>query len=134
MQTKWVDWLAAESAAGRGGIVWPDPIVRGLAFSIVVPFPADVSGADFAAELRTAPDATGAALAAFTVTVGSYAAGVTPVTFALTDTATATLPTDDDGNGLEEVVMDALYLPAVGDPMRSFAVVVPISGAVTEAP
>ena len=48
MQTQWSNWLAAESAAGRSGIVLSGhPIVRGQAYELVLPIPADVSGDAF---------------------------------------------------------------------------------------
>lgn len=134
MQNEWSAWLAAEKAAGRGGIAWPEPIVRGLPFEMALNIPFDVSTADFAASLRLSPDAAGAALADFTVDVGDFADGVTPVTFALTDTQTNGLPADANGDGLVALAMDALYLPAVGNPRRSFALALLVSGRVTEVP
>lgn len=135
MQTQWSAFLAAEKAAGRGGIVWPEPIVRGLAFAIVLQIPADVSGDQFKAALRLSPDAAGAVLAEMTVTVGSFADGVTPVTLALSAAQTApggALPADADFDGLAEVLADVLYKPAGGAWMRSMAVSIPISGRITE--
>lgn len=132
MQTQWNEWLAAERAAGRGGVIWPDPIVRGLPFRFVLNIPADVSGDTFKAALRAAPDAAGAVLAAFTVTVGSFASGLTPVTFDLSESAVDALPADGAGEGLTELVGDILHLPASGIPVRMAAFVFPISGKVTD--
>ena len=133
METQWGAWLAAEKAAGRGGIVWPVPIVRGLEFVISLPIPADVSADDFAASVGLTPGA--APLVNFTINVGSFVSGVTLVT--LTMSATDSLLTgagDGDGDGLAEVVCDVLYLPAAGGALRSAAFVIPVSGAVTEVP
>lgn len=132
MQTQWKEWLAAERAAGRGGVVWPDPIVRGLPFRFVLNIPADVSGDTFKAALRAAPDAAGSVLAAFTVTVGSFADGLTPVTFDLSESAVDALPADGSGEGLTELVGDFLHIPASGIPARMAAFVFPISGKVTD--
>ena len=133
METQWGAWLAAEMGAGRGGIVWPDPIVRGTEFKIELPIPADVSGDAFAASVGLSPGV--APLVNFAVTVGSYAAGITLVTLTLSATDTLLAGAEDgDGDGLAEVVCDVLYLPAAGGALRATAFVIPVSGAVTEVP
>ncbi|MFC3097385.1 hypothetical protein [Alteraurantiacibacter palmitatis] len=133
MQTQWGPWLAAERRAQRGGEIWPDAIVRGLPFAMVLPIPIDVSGDAFVASLRIAPGAVGDSLADFACTPGSYEDGFTLVTFTLTAEQTALAgAADADGDGLAEVVMDALYTPAGGLQMRAFGLVIPISDPVTE--
>lgn len=133
MQSQWSAWLAAEKAAGRGGIVWPEAIVRGLVFEMVFLVPLDVSGGTFKAQLRASPDAPGTALATFTMSAGAFAAGVCPVTAKLTAIATAALPGDGDGDGLTEALADLLYTPSgAPDPLRFCAFSIPISGRVTE--
>lgn len=132
MLTQWKTWLAAEKAAGRGGAIWPDPIVRGLPFRFTLAIPADVSADAFKLQLCAAPDADGDPLASFTVTVGDFADGITPVTFDLPASAVDALPPDTGGEGLVGLVGDILHLPADGIPARAAAFVFPISGKVTD--
>lgn len=134
MQTQWSAWLAAEKAAGRGGDIYPEAIVRGLAFSMLLPIPLDVSADGFKASLRLSPDAPGAALADFTVALGSFADGVTPITLSLTaaQTGGAALAGDGDGDGLAEMVFELLHIPAGGAAQRANAMVLLVSGRVTE--
>src|SRR3546814_14014510 len=68
----------------------------------------------FRSSIRAAPDAAGATLADFDVTVGAYADGITTITLELTDTQTAALPSDGDADGLEEMVFDMLWTPSGG--------------------
>lgn len=135
MQTRWSAFLAAEKAAGRGGIVWPEPIVRGLPFFLRLPIPGDVTGDDFKASLRLSPDADGAVVAEMSVNIGPFGGAETLVVLGLTPTQTAlggVLPGDADGDGLAEVLCDVLYHPAGGDWLRCMAVSIPISGRITE--
>lgn len=132
MQTQWSEWLAAEKAAGRGGVIWPEAIVRGLPFAFTLAIPANVSGDSFKLALRAAPDAGGSPLATFSVSVGSFASGVTPVTFVLSESAVDGLPVDSLGKGLTELVGDIIHIPASGNPARMAAFVFTISGKVTD--
>lgn len=136
MQTQFGDWLAAAKRAGRGGIVWPDPIVRGLPFEMVLPFPLDVSADSFRASFAAAPDAS--PLVSLTegsgVTVGSYADGVTNVTIALSAAQVSTIATaqdDADGDGLAEVLVDIHWQEgSAGDWARCGVFSIPISGVI----
>lgn len=136
MESQWSNWLAAAKVAGQGGIIWPDAIVRGLPFEMVLPFPADVSADAFRASFGTAPDAS--PLVSLTegsgVTVGSYSGGITNVTIALTSGNVSTIGTaqdDADGDGLAEVLVDIHWQEgSSGDWMRSGVFSVPISGVV----
>lgn len=132
MQTQWNEWLAAERAAQRGGFVWREPIVRGLPFRFILSTPADVSGDAFKLSLRAAPDAAGAVLASFTVTVGDFEDGKTLVTFDLSEAAVDGLPSGSAATGLAELVGDILHIPASGIPARMAAFVFLISGKVTD--
>ena len=128
MQTQWSDWLAAESAAGRSGIVLSaHPIVRGQAYELVLPIPADVSGDAFAGGIYIGPDADNSALASFTVTVGSFSGGFTNVTLALAATATDDEPpADADLDGVAEVIMKLDYTPSGGSAARCLGLSIPV--------
>src|SRR5690606_24447939 len=94
MATQWDDWLRKLAADGKGGLgLRGKPAIRaidrGLPYEYQMAIGADVSADAFSASIRATPDATGATLADFTVTVGSYADEVTPVTLSLTDVQTA---------------------------------------------
>lgn len=134
MQTKWADWLAVEQAAGRGGIVMDaEPIVRGMAWVLPIRVAADLTGWTFKAWMRVAPDAAGAAFEC-TVSAGAFGAelaGFTTITVSLTKAQVGTLPTDEDGNGLEEMVCDVLRTFG-GVQKRWMGLVIPISGKVTD--
>src|SRR3546814_11215484 len=84
-------------------------IDRGLPYVYVMAIGMDVSADSFEASIRAAPDAAGAALADFDVTVGAFADGVTTITLELSDTQTAALPSAGDADGLEEMVFDMLW-------------------------
>lgn len=133
MQSQHQDWLAAMRAAGKGGVTLPQ-IDRGLAYALTLKIPLDVSADSFAASLRLAPDAAGATLADFTVSVGSWDGTYTPVTFSLTKTTVdgfaSSIP-DGDGNGLAEAVIDVLRTPSGEDQYRYLAGNIYISGKVT---
>lgn len=134
-ETQWADWLSVEAAGQRGGIVLTsEAIIRGMAWTMECSVDADYSADAFKAWMRIAPDAAGAAIEC-TVVVGAYGsvtAGETPITLSLTKVQVATLPTDNDGNGLEEVLLDVLHTPSGGDQYRWFAVSIPVSGKVTD--
>lgn len=131
MTTTFDDWLRQLAAAGKGGVCL-GRIDRGLPLSLTLAFGADWSADDFAASLRLEPDATGDALAEFTVSVGSYAEGVTPVTFTLTQMVTSTLPEDADGNGVVTLAMDIVRLPASGLQHRIMGGTIEVLGRVTD--
>src|SRR3546814_15663187 len=102
--TAWDDWLRKLSADGKGGLgLRGQPqmraIDRGLPYVYVMAIGMDVSADSFEASIRAAPDAAGAALADFDVTVGAFADGVTTITLELSDTQTAALPSDGDEIG-----------------------------------
>src|SRR3546814_686027 len=135
--TAWDDWLRKLSADGKGGLgLRGQPqmraIDRGLPYVYVMAIGMDVSADSFEASIRAAPDAAGAALADFDVTVGAFADGVTTITLELSDTQTAALPSDGDADGLEEMVFDMLWTPSGGTQQRFLAGVIQVSGKVTE--
>ena len=134
--TAWDDWLRKLSADGKGGLgLQGKPqmraIDRGLPYEYVMAVGMDVSADSFEASIRAAPDAAGASLADFDVTVGSFADGVTLITLELTDTQTAALPSDGDADGLEELVFDILWTPSGGTQQRFMAGIIQVSGKVT---
>src|SRR3546814_1866512 len=121
--TAWDDWLRKLSADGKGGLgLRGQPqmraIDRGLPYVYVMAIGMDVSADSFEASIRAAPDAAGAALADFDVTVGAFADGVTTITLELSYTQTAALPSDGDADGLEEMVFDMLWTPSGGTQQR----------------
>lgn len=135
--TAWDDWLRKLSADGKGGLgLQGKPqmraIDRGLPYVYVLAVGMDVSADTFDASIRAAPDAAGATLADFDVTVGSYADGVTTITLELTEEQTAALPSDGDADGLEELVFDILWTPSGGTQQRFMGGVIQVSGKVTD--
>lgn len=124
--SQWDEWLAALKAAGRGGAHLPQlTIDRGLAYSKVIAFAADLSGDTITAALRASPDAA-SVLVDFTVAVGAYTGGTTEVTLSLTSAQTAALPADSDLDGVEEFPFDLLRNGA-----RLLAGTIKIAGKVT---
>src|SRR3546814_20211866 len=103
-------------------------IDRGLPYVYVMAIGMDVSADSFEASIRAAPDAAGAALADFDVTVGAFADGVTTITLALSDTQTDALPSDGDAAGLAAMVFDMLWTPTRGSQQRFLAGVIQVSG------
>lgn len=131
--TQWASWLAAEKAAGRGGIVWPFSIVPGVAFNIEWPIPADVSGDSFSGGVALSPDPAGGTLEDFSVTVGSFSGGVTLVTFTLSASQTGDagdLPGVSTDSGTAEVLADFYHTPAAGAKQRIAVLSIPISGPI----
>ena len=134
--SQWDDWLRKLAKDGKGGLGLSGKpevraIDRGLPYEYTLAIGADVSGDAFEASLRASPDASGSTLADFTVTVGAYAAGVTPVTLGLTSGQTSALTADADLDGLEEFVFDILWTPSGGTQQRLLGGVIKISGKVT---
>jgi hypothetical protein len=137
MATEWDDWLRKLAADGKGGLGLKGrpqmrAIDRGLAYEYVIAVGADVSADTFTASLRASPDGDGATLADFTITVGSYADGVTPITLELTDDETAALPIDANADGLETMVFDILWTPNGGTEQRFMGGIIQVSGKVTD--
>lgn len=131
MQTQWSEWLAAERAAGRSGIVLSQaPIVRGQAYELALPIPGDHTGASFAAALYVGPQLGLAPVAEFTESLGAFDpdAGTTTLTLSLPASATDTeLPPDSDFDGLSEVVFKLDYTPpASSTAQRAMGLVIPV--------
>lgn len=129
MKSQWTDWLRELAQAGKGGdgLVLP-PITRDKSYLHVLNIEANVSADAFAADLRTAPDSDLAPLVAFTVSVGAFSGGVTPVTLSLTALQTA-LPgvADADFNGLAEAVFYLFHTPSGGTQYRAAGTVITIA-------
>lgn len=121
------DWLRSLASAGKGGAELP-PIDRGLAYSLTLKFPLDVSSDSFEAALRIAPD-SGSAVE-FSVSVGAWDGTYTPVIFSLTKSQVNALPSDADADGLTEMVMDVLRTPSGGTQYRFLGGNIFISGKV----
>lgn len=130
MASEWDAWLRALRAAGKGGRVLPSAIDRGLPFVLPVAIAYDVSADSFAAELRASPDAGGAALAAFSVSVGAYTDGFTVLTLSLTAAQTGALPEDSDLDGATELPFDILWTRG-GTTDRLIGGLIPVIGKVT---
>lgn len=134
--TAFSEWLQLAARDGRGGLAaQPPSIVRGYTRAFKLNLSAhevygDWTDGAFVADLRASPDATGAALASFTVTVGTPAGGVTPVTFVLAPAAQTGLPIDSDIDGMVETLFQVDYTPTggVADPIIQSRIF--ISGAV----
>lgn len=130
MAEQWDTWLAGVRAAQKGGVRLPQlQIDRGHAYSKVLAFEADYEADAFAASLANAPDST--PFLNFTVVVGAFGSGVTPVTLSLTALQTAAIPADTDIDGNEDFVFDILRTPNGGTQGRLMAGVIPVSGKVT---
>lgn len=130
METQWKEWLAAERAAGRGGIVLAtDSIVRGQAYELVLPIPDDLTGATFAASLHIAPNAAPLAGVSFTASLGAYdeEEGTTTLTLTLSATETdSELPPDSDFDGVSEAILKVDFTPSGGSASRCLGLVIPI--------
>ena len=122
MESQWKDWLAAERAAQRTGLVFSEkPIVRGEAYELALPIPGDLADDVFAAALFAGPDADNAPLVSFTVDVGDFdaEAGTTSVTLSLTAVQTDTEPPEDSNfDGLSEVIFKMTQTPSGGGDLR----------------
>jgi hypothetical protein len=130
MQTQWTEWLAAERAAGRSGVVLNErPIVRGKAYELVLPIPGDLTGATFAASLHVSPGASAISGVSFDTDLAAFdaEAGTTTLTLSLAATETDTeLPADGNLDGLAEVIFKLDFTPSGGDQSRALGLVIPI--------
>ena len=123
------EWLAQLRAEGKLSDE-PHAMVRGMAYAFTLRFAADFSADAFAAGVRLTPDANAGALEDFSVTVGAYASGVTPVTFQLTSTQVNAMPADGDLDGLAWVLFEVLHTPSGENPYRIAGGEIPVAGAV----
>ncbi len=129
MNTTFDPWLRQLAAAGKGPAALH--IDRGLPFSARFVLNAPFPGATVSASLKLRPDAAGAALAAFTASAVTVEGDYSAFTLSLTDSQTAALPADDDGDGLAQVAFDVLFTPAGGTLKRLFGGVATIAGKVS---
>ena len=115
----------------RDGVYRDMPaITRGKAQSVIYTPQGNFSTGSFSMQLRASPDAD-TALATFTCTAGAFSGGATPVTISLPAAAQSGIPVDADGDGVETLLYDLIYSPAIGAPYRLVAGYQPITGAVT---
>lgn len=128
MRPEWKDWIAQLKADGKYMAV--PAITRGKGYAFIFTVTGDVSADAFAGAIRASPDAAGSALATFTVSVGSYAGGVTPVTFSLASGTTAALPADSAAKGVIYLPFDILHTPSGLGTYRCAGGLIPISGAI----
>ena len=130
MQSQWTEWLAAERAAGRSGIVLSArPIVRGQAYELVLPIPGDLTDATFAASLHVSPGSAAISDVTFDADLAAFdaEAGTTTLTLSLSATETDTeLPTDANLDGLAEVIFKLDFTPDGGEQSRAMGLVIPI--------
>lgn len=130
-------WLTSLANAKRGGFAMP-PIDRGLSYNHTFDFAGDYSADSFEGGLRAAPvsDPTAtAALVDFTVTVGIFADGVTPVTFSLTEADVSDdtkVPADSDGDAVHTLYFDWLHTPNGGTQYRVAGGYIEVLGGVTD--
>lgn len=131
MNTLHKEWLRQLAADGQGGADARLPsITRGDSYRVTFAVPWDATAEAFVATLRLSPDAAGAALANFTVTIGPFADGYTEVAMELSEAAVDALPGDTDGNGLTELVYSVQRTPVGESESRFFAGNVFVSGKV----
>lgn len=114
------EWLMLAERDGLGGIAAEPPaIVRGQPRKMVINLPADpefgnwTSGA-FAARLRSSPGAADPVLASYTVTVGTPASGLTPVSLVLSQASSAALPAPPVDPGWSELFFALTFTPSGG--------------------
>lgn len=118
--SQFANWLAVAERDGQGGLSSEPPAInRGRERVAVLALAAheefgDWTGGTFAARLRAAPDAGGAALATYTCTTGTPAGGVTPVTLLLAAGAQGSLPAGNPETGLAEVFLEVTFTPDGG--------------------
>lgn len=130
MDINFKPWLAANRAAGKGGVCLPQlQIVRGVEFEEAINILGDYSADEFDASLSMEPDPEGGPLVNFSLTVGSFAGGATPILLQLTAEQTADLPEDADTDGVVWLAFDMLRTRG-GVTRRFLAGVVPVSGKV----
>lgn len=126
MQTQWSEWLAAERAAGRSGVVLAErPITRGKPWECAFRLPGNPSGS-FTAGLFADVDADLPSLVPVTATLSAFDAGSQTRTLTLTIAGTATdseLPPDSNFDGLSEAVLKIDW-SVTGD--RALGLVIPI--------
>lgn len=118
--TQFPDLMAVAARDGEGGLaVEPPAITRGEDFAMTLALPASTAFGDwtsgaFAAVLRASPGAAGDPLATYSITVGTPASGVTPVTFTLLAANQSGLPAVSAATGLAEVFLGIRYTPSGG--------------------
>lgn len=127
----WREWQREMERAGLGGRLDGFPsVVRGQDFLHVIDLPGDYHSDAFAAELRDSPADDATVLATFTVTVGAYAGGETPVSLALSAATVNAITLDDaDGDYLADMAFFLTQTPS-GDTKTYLAMagVLPIVG------
>lgn len=134
--TQFPEWLNLAAQDGRGGTsAQPPSIVRGSPTAFVLnlnshPTFDDWTGGAFSADIRAAPDAAGDALATWSISVGTPAGGVTPVTFTLAADAQTGIPADTDGDGVTELFMQIDFTPSGGTATAILQTRVLVTGAV----
>ena len=131
----WKSWLAQLARDGLGGeSAELHEIARGSPYGYALTLAGDYSSGTFVSSLRLGPDAAGATLADFGVSVGAYTAGTTTIEFTLTSAQTGpsgSLPADTDGDGLVWLVYDILYTPVGSSAYRIMGGEIPVSGKVS---
>lgn len=136
MAGQWDTWLAAQRAAGKGGVVLPVAASRGRKLVLPIVIPGDRTADTLAGRVRASPDATGSPLATFAIGTPSYDAEADKTTFEASLAAgtgansTGSLPADSDGDGREEFPVEFDLTPAGGDLELLFAAVLPVTGRI----
>ena len=134
MATQFPEWIAQ---LGRDGLLFTPPAIRrGVrrTFSILLaehPYLGDWTDGVFECQIRSAPDAAGDPLAAFTVTVGTPSDSITQVQFDLEPEDQADLP-PDDGEGVIRLPIDVVYTPTGESGELVGGGMIAVLGAVTQ--
>lgn len=129
-------WLHELTLARKGGVRLSG-IRRGSAWSQSIVISGDYSGATFRGSVKVAVDADDPALASMTFGTPTYSAetGKTTVTMSLAAgtgaNSTGSLPSDSDGDGVEDFPFDVLMTPSGGTEELLFGGVLAVIGRVT---
>jgi hypothetical protein len=134
MSTQWNLWKSTLLAQGKGPLDLA-PATRGQYYEVTITYPGNVTTATLTGSVRSSPD-SGTALAAFTIGSPAFAGGVTTWAASLAEGtgagSTGVLPSDSDGDGVEEFPYDFLLTFAGASAERLFGGILPVSGHITE--
>lgn len=128
MTTPYTDWLAS---LGTSRADMPMQ-TRGLELNHVIKYPGDVTDATLIGSVKVAPDSP-ASLANFIIAAPTFDGTNTSWVVSLSESQTASLPADGNGDGLTYLLFDFLLTLSGGSAQRLFGGLLPVSGFITES-